>query len=108
MPAQPVTAGDHVYHLFVVQTDERDLLRAHLTARGVAAAVHYPVPVHRTDAYAHLGLQAGSLPVTESMAARVCSLPMFPGMEDWQLQAIVAAVTEASQSHARAPESLVA
>lgn len=108
MPAQPVTAGDHVYHLFVVQTDERDLLRAHLTARGVAAAVHYPVPVHRTDAYAHLGLQAGSLPVTESMAARVCSLPMFPGMEDWQLQAIVAAVTEASQSYARAPESLVA
>jgi dTDP-4-amino-4,6-dideoxygalactose transaminase len=108
LPAAPVAAGDHVYHLFVVQTDERDLLRAHLTARGVASAVHYPVPVHRTDAYAHLGLHAGSLPVAESMAARVCSLPMFPGMEDWQLQAIGAAVTEATQAGAVTPDSLVA
>ena len=36
--------GDHVYHLFVVRTDERDALRAHLTAHGIATAVHYPVP----------------------------------------------------------------
>ncbi|HEX7298630.1 MAG TPA: DegT/DnrJ/EryC1/StrS family aminotransferase [Solirubrobacteraceae bacterium] len=98
LPAAPIAAGDHVYHLFVVQSDERDLLRAQLTARGIASAVHYPVPVHRTDAYAHLGLQAGSLPVAESMAERVCSLPLFPGIEDWQIGAIGAAAAEVAGS----------
>jgi dTDP-3-amino-3,4,6-trideoxy-alpha-D-glucose transaminase len=107
LPAAPVSAGDHVYHLFVVQSDERDLLRAQLTARGIASAVHYPVPVHRTDAYAHLGLQAGSLPVAESMAHRVCSLPIFPGLEDRQIQAIAAAAAEVTQSDDE-PRSLVA
>jgi len=108
VPAQPVPAGDHVYHLFVVQSDERDLLRAQLTARGVASAVHYPVPVHRTEAYAHLGLHAGSLPVAESMADRVCSLPIFPGIEDWQIRAIGAAAAEVAQVDDDAPRSLVA
>ena len=108
LPAQPVAAGDHVYHLFVVQSDERDLLRAQLTARGVASAVHYPVPVHRTEAYAHLGLHAGSLPVTESMADRVCSLPIFPGIEDSQIRAIGAAAAEVAQADDDTPRSLVA
>jgi dTDP-4-amino-4,6-dideoxygalactose transaminase len=96
-PAPPVSAGDHVYHLFVVRTDERDLVRAHLTARGIASAVHYPVPIHRTEAYAHLGHEAGSLPVAESMAGRVCSLPLFPGIEDDQIQAIGAALADVAQ-----------
>jgi dTDP-3-amino-3,4,6-trideoxy-alpha-D-glucose transaminase len=93
-PALPVAGGDHVYHLFVVQSEERDLLRAHLTARGVASAVHYPVPIHRTEAYAALGLQAGSLPVAEETAARVCSLPLFPGIEAEEIEAVAAAVAE--------------
>jgi dTDP-3-amino-3,4,6-trideoxy-alpha-D-glucose transaminase len=108
VPAAPVAAGDHVYHLFVVQSDERDLLRAQLTARGVASAVHYPVPVHRTEAYAHLGLHPGSLPVTESMAERVCSMPIFPGIEDWQIRAIGAAAAEVAQADDESPRSLVA
>jgi len=100
VPALPVAGGDHVYHLFVVRTDERDLLRAHLTARAIASAVHYPVPIHRTEAYAHLGLEAGSLPVAEAMAERVCSLPIFPGMADHQIQAIAAAVAEVARDDA--------
>jgi dTDP-3-amino-3,4,6-trideoxy-alpha-D-glucose transaminase len=107
LPTAPVAGGDHVYHLFVVQSDERDLVRAQLTARGIASAVHYPVPVHRTDAYAHLGLQAGSLPVAESMAARVCSLPIFPGLQDSQIHAIGAAAAEVAQSDQQ-PRALVA
>jgi dTDP-4-amino-4,6-dideoxygalactose transaminase len=83
-----------VYHLFVVRCEDRDLLRAHLTARGIASAVHYPVAVHRTEAYAHLGYEQGSLPVAEEMAEQVCSLPIFPGMDDTQISAIAAAVAE--------------
>jgi dTDP-3-amino-3,4,6-trideoxy-alpha-D-glucose transaminase len=108
LPPAPVPAGDHVYQLFVVLSDERDLLRAQLTARGVASAVHYPVPVHRTEAYAHLGLHAGSLPVAESLAERVCSLPLFPGIEDWQIRAIGAAAAEVVQADEEPPRSLVA
>jgi dTDP-4-amino-4,6-dideoxygalactose transaminase len=96
-PTTPVPGGDHVYHLFVVRSDERDLLRAHLTARGIASAVHYPVPIHRTEAYAHLGLEAGSLPVAEELATRGLSLPLFPGIEDAELQAVATAVAEVAQ-----------
>jgi dTDP-3-amino-3,4,6-trideoxy-alpha-D-glucose transaminase len=98
VPHSPVDGGDHVYHLFVVRYEYRDLLRAHLTARGIASAVHYPLPVHRTEAYAHLGYEPGSLPVAEEMTNQVCSLPIFPGMDDAQIDAVATAVREMTNS----------
>jgi dTDP-3-amino-3,4,6-trideoxy-alpha-D-glucose transaminase len=92
LPLPPVADGDHVYHLFVVRCDDRDGLRAHLADRGIASAVHYPVPIHRTGAYADLGLDEGTLPVAEAAAARVLSLPMFPGMTDADVAAVAEAV----------------
>lgn len=94
LPLMPVADGDHVYHLFVIGCDDREGLREHLAARGIASAVHYPVAVHRAEAYADLGLEAGSLPVAEAMAERVCSLPIFPGMTSGQIEAVAAAVRE--------------
>ncbi len=94
LPLMPVAEGDHVYHLFVVGIHDRDELREHLTARGIASAVHYPVAVHRAEAYADLGLAAGSLPVAEAMAERVCSLPIFPGMTSGQIETVAAAINE--------------
>ena len=96
-PALPVDGGDHVYHLFVVRTEDRDLLRAHLTTRGIASAVHYPVAVHRTEAYAHLGYERGSLPVAETLAEQACSLPIFPGIEQLQIGAVAEAVASLSR-----------
>jgi dTDP-3-amino-3,4,6-trideoxy-alpha-D-glucose transaminase len=77
---RPFEGADHVYHLFVVRSSARDQLRAHLAERGVATAVHYPFAIHRTPAYADLGLGPGSLPVSEDHANRICSLPLWPGM----------------------------
>jgi dTDP-3-amino-3,4,6-trideoxy-alpha-D-glucose transaminase len=95
-PVDPVRApfseADHVYHLFVVRCAERDALRAHLERAGVASAIHYPVPIHRTGAYAGLGLAPGSLPVSEALAERVCSLPIFPGMSIAELERLACAV----------------
>jgi dTDP-4-amino-4,6-dideoxygalactose transaminase len=85
----------------VVRHRERDLLRAHLTAAGIASAVHYPVALHRTEAYVHAGHEAGSLPVAERLAEHVCSLPIFPGMQDRQIDAIAAAVAQATREKAR-------
>jgi len=92
--------GDHVYHLFVVRTDSRDELREHLSRCGVASAIHYPTPIHLTEAYAGLGLARGSLPVSERLAERMCSLPLFPTMTGAELGRVVEATLSFTQDRA--------
>ncbi|MGA2455553.1 MAG: DegT/DnrJ/EryC1/StrS family aminotransferase [Solirubrobacteraceae bacterium] len=100
LTSAPFAEADHVYHLFVVRSDRRDELREHLSARGIASAIHYPTPIHLTEAYADLGMTPGSLPVSERMAERMCSLPLFPGMSDAELERIGQAVAEFTQDRA--------
>jgi dTDP-3-amino-3,4,6-trideoxy-alpha-D-glucose transaminase len=88
----PTPGADHVYHLFIVRSKQRDALREHLQAHGVSSAVHYPFPIHRTEAYADLGLGEGSLPVAERLVDEICTLPLFPTMSDAEVQRVVAAV----------------
>jgi len=83
---------DHVYHLYVVETDQRDRLRSALAARGIDALVHYPAPVHLLPAYRHLGYGAGRFPEAERAARSVLSLPLFPGMTPAEIDAVVDAV----------------
>ncbi|MCB0072732.1 MAG: DegT/DnrJ/EryC1/StrS family aminotransferase [Caldilineaceae bacterium] len=80
------------WHLYVVRTPRRDDLLAHLTALGVQAGVHYPVPLHLQPAYAHLGYCAGELPVTEEVADTCLSLPLYPEMTLEQQDYVVHAV----------------
>jgi dTDP-3-amino-3,4,6-trideoxy-alpha-D-glucose transaminase len=96
LPIVPL-GGDHVFHLYVVRTGDRDALRERLAEQGVASAIHYPTPIHRTEAYAHLGLGRGSLPAAEQRADTICSLPFWPGMDDDDLDRVVEAIA-ASQS----------
>jgi dTDP-3-amino-3,4,6-trideoxy-alpha-D-glucose transaminase len=92
-PLPPAAAdGDHVFHLFVVRSARREELRAHLDAHGISSAVHYPTPIHRQPAYAGLGPEQGSLPAAERLAAEICSLPIFPTIDDRQIERIAAAV----------------
>lgn len=91
LPALPFAGADHVYHLFVLRSAGRELLREHLGARGVASAVHYPTPIHLTEAYAHLGQGPGSFPVCEALASRICSLPLFPGITEGELERVAKA-----------------
>jgi dTDP-3-amino-3,4,6-trideoxy-alpha-D-glucose transaminase len=90
--------ADHVYHLFVVRTERRDQLREHLAKHGVASAIHYPTPIHRTEAYAALGLGSGSLPVAERQAESMCSLPLFPDMTDAELERVAETVLTFTQA----------
>jgi dTDP-4-amino-4,6-dideoxygalactose transaminase len=78
----PVTsAGNtHVWHLYVVRVRERDEVLDELHAEGVGAGVHYPVPVHLTEAMGPLGYERGSFPVSERAAQEILSLPLFPGI----------------------------
>jgi dTDP-3-amino-3,4,6-trideoxy-alpha-D-glucose transaminase len=91
-PAAAAPGGDHVWHQYVVLTEERDGLRAHLDDYGIGTGVHYPVPIHRTGAYALAGLGRGSLPAAESLADRVLSLPMHPSLTAEEIERIAAAV----------------
>jgi len=75
----------HVYHLFVVRVRERNRVLAELASRGVACGIHYPIPLHLTEAYAFLGHKAGDFPVAERCAEEYLSLPMFPELTGAQI-----------------------
>lgn len=92
----PTTAegATHVYHLYVVRTARREALQQHLTAQGIGTLIHYPVPPHRQQAYAHLNMPAGAFPIAEEIASTALSLPMWPGMTEEHVAAVAAAVRE--------------
>ena len=83
-----------VWHLFVVRTADPTGLGDHLRERGVATGRHYPTPIHLTTAYSDLGHSEGDFPVAEALAAEGLSLPMFPGISEAQVDAIVGAVRD--------------
>jgi dTDP-4-amino-4,6-dideoxygalactose transaminase len=89
--ALPPVARDSapVWHLYVVRTGEPDRLAGFLRERGIATGRHYPDPVHLTEAYAWLGYGPGDFPVAEALATQGLSLPIFPGIRDAQLEAVV-------------------
>ena len=77
---QAEAPGRHVYHLFVIQADNRDALRDGLEADGIETGIHYPTPTHLLPAFSDLGYRQGQFPRTEAMATRMLSLPMYPEM----------------------------
>ncbi len=78
-----------VWHLFVVQSDARDALRARLEAAGIGTLVHYPIPPHLQSAYAGMGLGRGNLPIAEAMADRILSLPIGPHLLPEQVAHVI-------------------
>ena len=88
-----VIHGDHVFHLYVVRTGQRDALRDHLDAHGIATGLHYPVPLYQQPCLAGLAEPATDpFPVTEDWAGNGLSLPMFAGMTIDQQDRVIAAV----------------
>ncbi|MEJ7615980.1 MAG: DegT/DnrJ/EryC1/StrS family aminotransferase [Pyrinomonadaceae bacterium] len=92
---QEMSYAHHVYHLYVMQTNERDALHAALARAGVQAGIHYPLPLHLQPAYASFGHRRGDFPVTERLAERVLSLPMFPELTEEQLRVVADACAQA-------------
>jgi len=86
----------HVYYVYVVQVQNREYFRQALEHQGIATAVHYPIPIHLQPACAHYGYKRGMLPVTEAVAERLVSLPMYPELTAEQIQAVVNAVKKSA------------
>jgi len=86
-----------VWHLYCILHERRDALQRLLRDAGVETLIHYPVPPHLQGAYADMGLARGSLPIAESIAARILSLPIDPYMSDDQVHHVVASIIECAR-----------
>lgn len=86
----PKTEGDSlpVFHLFVIQVDNRDAVREALLREDISTGLHYPIPLHLQKAYTCLGYTAGSFPVAEKCAQRIPSLPVFPELTPEQVHKV--------------------
>ena len=82
----------HIWHQFVIRTEERDELIRYLEEKGIGTIIHYPVPPHLSEAYQYLNLREGSLPVTEKYANTVHSLPLYNGMTEEEQEYVIDAV----------------
>jgi dTDP-4-amino-4,6-dideoxygalactose transaminase len=89
-----------VYHLYVIQVPDRDWFVSSLNAEGIQTGLHYPLPLHQQECYRHWGYQAGSLPVTERVAPRILSLPMFPNLTALQQRRVADAIGVVARSGA--------
>lgn len=83
-----VAGNEHVWHLYVVRTPRRDEVVARLNAAGIAAAVHYPAPVHLLPAFRWLGQGPGTHPMSEALAGEILSLPIYPGITPAQQERV--------------------
>lgn len=86
--------ASHVYHLFMIETEQRDALQRHLGTAGVQTGIHYPVPIHLQPAYVDLGYRRGVFPVAELLASRILSLPMFPELRSEEIEYVVSSIRQ--------------
>jgi dTDP-4-amino-4,6-dideoxygalactose transaminase len=84
----------HVFHLYVIQTEQRDALLNHLHLQGIQAGIHYPIPLHLQPAFAYLGYREGAFPVAEALGRQCLSLPMCPDLTDAEAHLVAEAVRQ--------------
>jgi dTDP-4-amino-4,6-dideoxygalactose transaminase len=78
----------HVYHVYAVQSPDRDKIQQMLGEQDIQTGIHYPIPVHLQQAYSDLGYQSGAFPNAEITAQQVFSLPMFPELNPAQIETV--------------------
>ncbi|MFA7467195.1 MAG: DegT/DnrJ/EryC1/StrS family aminotransferase [Desulfotomaculaceae bacterium] len=97
----------HTYHLYVIRSLCRDIIKTHLERNGIGCGIYYPIPLHLQKAYKHLGYKAGDLPEAERAAAEVLAIPLHPGLSSAEIEKIVQLVRDvaAQESGVRGQES---
>jgi dTDP-4-amino-4,6-dideoxygalactose transaminase len=79
----------HVYYMYEIRIQQRDLLMAYLKQQGIECGIHYPLPLHLQPAYASFGFRKGQFPVSEQLAQEIISIPIYPELTSDQRQYIV-------------------
>lgn len=85
--------AEHVYHLYVIRSTERESLATHLESKGIETGIHYPNAVHEDRAYRERGVDV-KLPVTERITSRVLSLPMHPWVRSEEIETVCRTIQE--------------
>lgn len=83
---------NHVWHVFVVRTKDREALRNHLSSYNIDSLIHYPIPPHLQQAYVEMGCTNGSFPISEKIHNEVLSLPISPHMKESHIQNVIDAI----------------
>ena len=86
--------AEHVYHMYIVRTKRRDEVQQYLIDQGVGCAVYYPVPLHLTTPCRALGHSEGDFPESEKASRETLALPMFPEMEEAQIDRVVSVLRD--------------
>ena len=84
----------HIYHQYTIKAESRDQLQAHLKAKGIGTAIHYPLGIHKQDAYKNLGHGDGDFPVADAASSKVLSLPMFPELEQAEIEYVCESIRD--------------
>ena len=87
-----VEREDHVWHLFVIRTQQREKLQQYLANQGIQTLIHYPIAPHQQLAYKEY--KNFNLPLAEALQNELLSLPISPVMSDRDIQAVIKAVNE--------------
>ena len=87
-----------MYHLFVVTVADRESFREAMNRDGVETLVHYPRPIHLQPAYERLAPPGDRLRECERLSAQVVSLPLFPELEEREIEAVINAARRAAPS----------
>ena len=97
LPAS-VSDSECVWHCYVIETPQRDRVHSALQDAGIQTAVHYPLPIHRQKAYAHLEYKSGDLPVTEALCEHCLSLPIYPELSKEKISRVVSILLDLEKS----------
>ena len=84
----------HVYHLYVIRSKKRELLKDFLAKKGIGSAIHYPTPIHLQPSFKFLGYKYGDFPEAEKACKEVLSLPMYPELSDDEVKRVVNVIEE--------------
>lgn len=90
----PADESEHVWHIFVIRTSEREVLQKYLTENGVQTLIHYPIPPHKQEAYKDWNNL--SFPITEQIHNEVLSLPISPVMTDDEVRKVIEVINSFS------------
>lgn len=111
LPVETPAVGaqrEHVYHLYVIRTGDRDTLQQRLIEAGIGCGLHYPVPIHLQPSFEELGYSRGDFPVTEQYMDEILSLPMYPELPPEMIDYVASTVRQEVEGTRDSTEVLMA
>lgn len=100
VPIRNCSGSGHVYHLYVIRVTDKCAIdkatfQEKLASLGIQSGIHYPLPCHLQPGYLHLGYKSGQFPNAEMLCEQIVSLPMYPGLQETQIEQVVDAIKSA-------------